>query len=132
MLLIQSVQMTIDFLKFSYYYDLNVIDIKNGFDFPSISLCTESNVFFSKVKVIKYFDLKTEFNYNVEKINRIYDMKFIICNDDTLNVKSFWEEYIPRKIGCRMINREKFYHHNKFFRKYEKMIFNEFSFENEK
>ena len=51
--------MTIDFLKFSYNYDSNVKDIKNGFDFPSITLCTERNVFFSEGKVIKYYDLKT-------------------------------------------------------------------------
>ena len=59
--------MTVDFLKFSYNNDLNVIDIKNDFDFPSITLCTEINVLFSKEKVIKYFDLKTEFDFHIEK-----------------------------------------------------------------
>ena len=121
--------MTFDFLKFSYNYDLNVIDVENGFDLPSITLCTESNVFFIKNKVIKYFNLKTEFDFYVKKVDEIYDLKFIICNNDTLNVKSFWEEYIPRKISCRMINREKFYYNNKFFKKFEKMIFDELSFE---
>ena len=130
MILIQSIQMTIDFLKFSYNYDLNVIDIKNGFDFPSISLCTESNVFFSKEKVIKYFNLKTEFDFYVKNIYEIYNLKYIICNNGTLNKRSFWDlsQYIPRKIECRLFNREKFYHHNIFFQKYEKIIFDEFSF----
>ena len=124
--------MTIDFLKFSYNYDLNVIDIKNGFDFPSISLCTESNVFFSKEKVIKNFNLRNEFNFYVENIDKIYDLKFINCNNDTSNIEIFllnMEQYIPREIACRMFNREKYYHHNKFFQKYEKIIFDELSFE---
>ena len=121
--------MTIDFLKFSYNYDLNVIDIKNGFDFPSISLCTESNVFFSKDKVIKYFNIRNEFEFYVRKIDEIYNQKFNICNNNTLNTETFWEQYIPRKIGCRMFIREKFYHHNKFYQKFEKIIFDELSFE---
>ena len=129
MILIQSIQMTIDFLKFSYNYELNVIDIKNGFDYPSISLCTESNVFFNKEKVIKNFNLKNEFDFYIKKIDEIYDLKFIFCNNDSLNEESFFESYMPRKHGCRMINREKFYYHSKFLQKYEKIIFDEFSFD---
>ena len=129
MILIQTIQMTIDFLKFRYNYNLNVIDIKNGFDFPSITLCTERNVFFTKEKVIKYFNLRINYNFHVEKFDDIFNLKFINCNNDTLNKRNYLDKYLPKEIGCRMIIREKFYHHNKFFVRYEKMIFDEFSFD---
>ena len=63
LILLKSViDVTLNYLKFPFEYKLIVSDNKYGFDFPSISVCTENNVLFDKRKIIEHFGLQIEWN----------------------------------------------------------------------
>ena len=55
-----AIDMTFDYLRFEFSYKLIVDDNKEGFDLPEISVCTENNVLFAKIK---------SFNISVLKMN---------------------------------------------------------------
>src|SRR4051812_44007899 len=48
LLFCNAIQLSAQYLSFQYNYELIVFDNKHGFEFPDISLCTETNVFFDK------------------------------------------------------------------------------------
>ena len=66
-LLKSGYDVTSDYLSYPFEYKLIVLDNKYGFDFPSISICTENNILFDKRKIIEYFELNTKWK-EFEKI----------------------------------------------------------------
>ena len=66
-LLKSGFDVTSDYLSYPFEYKLIVLDSKYGFDFPSISVCTENNVLFDKRKIIEHFGLHTQWK-EYEKI----------------------------------------------------------------
>ena len=80
-LLKSGFDVTSDYLSYPFEYKLIVLDNKYGFDFPSISVCTENNVLFDKRKIIEHFGLHTqwkefekimfeEFKQNIDECNK--------------------------------------------------------------
>ena len=61
-LLTSGYKVTSNYLGFPFEYKLIVSENKYGFDFPSISVCTENNVLFDKRKIIEHFGLQIEWN----------------------------------------------------------------------
>ena len=95
-LLKSGFDVTFDYLGFPFEYKLIVLDNKYGFDFPSISVCTENNVLFDKQKIIEHFDLQKQWNQfgnnlmeelqqNInscnQKINIYYEKRLIELNE---------------------------------------------------
>ena len=61
-LLNSGFSLTSDYLNFPFKYNIIVSENKYGFDFPSISVCTDNNVLFDKTKIIEHFGLHIEWN----------------------------------------------------------------------
>ena len=63
-LIFNLIDMTMDYLKFKYYYKLNFDDKNQEFILPQISLCTDEEVMFDKEKFLIYFSIENEYeNY---------------------------------------------------------------------
>ena len=101
-----------------------VDDNKNGFDLPMISLCTENKVLFAKTKVIQYFGIEGLWQQNDEEIKKNYEEYGIrgLCREVR------WVFYILYGIVESMKWRMN-YCSNKFFQYYNKVLFDEMSFD---
>ena len=52
-----SIQLTFEYLSFKYNYKLIVSDYKQGIDFPNLTVCTDTNIFFDDQKFIQVFNV---------------------------------------------------------------------------
>ena len=85
-ILVKSVlDVTLNYLGFPFEYKLVVSVNKYGFDFPSISVCTENNVLFDKRKIIEHFGLQIEWNTFENNLFREFKQSIDECNQTIQN-----------------------------------------------
>ena len=84
-LLKSGFSLTSDYLGFPFEYKLIVSENKNGFDFPSISVCTENNILFDKRKIIEHFGLHIEWNEFDYKLSEEFWRAIDKCNQTIQN-----------------------------------------------
>lgn len=66
-LFFNSIQLTLNYLKFEFSYKLIVSDYNQEFQLPDISICTESNVIFGKEgNISKFISTLREFPQELE------------------------------------------------------------------
>ena len=134
-LIYNAIDMTIDFLKFDYEYKLFVDYNKDGIDLMPISVCTESDVLFDKRKVIKNLDIDlihTQYENDAFNYFYYYPAKMFPNNDqdcqlsDDRNFQYFvWPEMKSHGSWKWIWNLCT----NRFYQNYQKMVFDEMSFD---
>ena len=122
MLIINALDVTVDYFDYKYEYKLLIGDNKNGFDLPPISVCTEINVFFDKQKIIYSFEVNQELiNYE-----RRVDKEF---NEIVNKCLYFVIRSGKLDLTCDYMDNMRNYNVNRFFVDYERRIFNEMTFD---
>ena len=114
-LLKSGFDVTSDYLSFPFEYKLIVSVNKYGFDFPSISVCTENNVLFDKRKIIEHFGIQKQWKEFDNKLFEEFKQTIDECNQTIqsysqkrfveLNESEFYEIIEPDYIKVE-INQE--------------------------
>ena len=125
-LVLSGLSVTLDYLSYPYIYKLIVSDNKYGFDLPAISVCTERHVFFDKHKVIQYFDLQQKYDEWKGNVSQVFQNEKLKCNrlmvfPSHSRNRNYWP--------CTLLEAEQNHNLSKFFRDYERMIFESLSFD---
>ena len=153
-LLLSAMQVTFDYFQYPFEYKLIVSDNKYGFDLPSISVCTETNVLFVKNKVIENFyihyqrkqllnSVSNEFEYNFKHCTEEYELYLKMNEDSSFNKsKNFTidfenlisiENFNDRKLGfkgfCYQYYEQLNYKLNEMFKIFEQKILSEMSYQ---
>ena len=76
-----AIQLTFEYLSFEYIYKLIVSDYKQEFDFPNINFCTDTNVFFDKMKIINKINSSVIWNNEDEEEKFFRENIEIIMNE---------------------------------------------------
>ena len=123
-LMFNAIDMAFDYLRYNYSYKLIVDDNNNkGFDLPMIGLCTENKVIFSKTKVIKHFEIENLWQKHYESIINVYKKGGKrICRGSIFQYSTLTGiiDSVQWKINYCL---------NKFFIYYNKLLFDEMSFD---
>ena len=118
-----AIDMTFDYLRFEFSYKL-IVDNKEGFDLPEISVCTENNVLFAKNKVIQYFGIENEWRKKRIQMKNLNEQS----ENDKVNCIEEWRKEHHQEIGRESIEWRINFCSNKVFIQYKKFIFDEMSF----
>ena len=119
-----AIDMTFDYMSFSYSYKLIVDDNKESFDLPDISVCTENKILFAKNKIKHYFNIEYDVKmYGIEVKNFVESETYHERDTCTKDEDEFIDEFEGRKLKWRLN-----FCFNLYYRKYQRFVFNEMSF----
>ena len=119
-----AIDMTFDYMSFSYSYKLIVDDNKESFNLPDISVCTENKILFAKNKIKHYFNIEYDVKmYGIEVKNFVESETYHERDTCTKDEDEFIDEFEGRKLKWRLNFR-----FNLYYRKYQRFVFNEMSF----
>ena len=124
MLLQNGIIIIIDYFDYKYDYKLMVIDNRDGFDLPQISVCTENNVFFDKQKIIHKFSVYEEYSRFENDIDQNFLESFNKCENYHNKKCSFDPD-----TDCSQLFAEKNYNISRYYIFYESIIVSDFGYQ---
>jgi len=75
----QSVIVTVDYLNFPTIVKFEVKSDRKYFKLPAIQLCTGTNIFLDRNKLMAHFNLTEEFSTKYENLRNQYNEQLILC-----------------------------------------------------
>ena len=121
--------LTINYLLFHYLYKLDILPKDNGYNIPSLTICTQNNILYGKQNLLNYFDLNLE--YKNKKLAQEKNMKILLdkLTSPYYNQDEFiyFKNYTIKKLS-RYLKIDKIYYLNKFFVDYQDKILTQFNY----
>ena len=114
LLVFNGLQMTTDYMRFDYLYKMDVLDNDLGYEFPGITICTESQILFDRLKILKYFNATKEYSdyvlYKSHILDKWYYKHFLLKEWTIKKNKDMNKFYIPfeKRISNELDLNEKF------------------------